>query len=185
MENQPEGQLTRHQRRLLRKQVQDKTHERGKTLRRFKRSSIWLVTFMILGGGIGLLVWQAASQPPVPESDIVARRGLHWHPELAISIKGTPQEISPNLGIGAAHNPMHTHDSTGVLHLEFQGLVTQDDIRLGKFFELWKKPFSSTCILDSCNGPDDQVKMTVNGQPNTEFERYIMHDKDKIEITFE
>lgn len=185
MENQPEGQLTRHQRRAQQRLAQGAEQKRDKTVRRLKRSSIWLLILMVLGGGIGLLVWQAASQPPVPESDIVARRGLHWHPELSISTKGTPQQISANLGIGAAHNPIHTHDSSGVLHLEFQGLVTQEDIRLGQFFKLWKKQFSATCILDSCNGPDGQVKMTVNGQPNTEFERYVMHDKDKIEITFE
>jgi hypothetical protein len=29
------------------------------------------------------------------------------------------------------------------------------------------------------------LKMTVNGKENTEYENYIMQDKDKIELRFE
>ena len=29
------------------------------------------------------------------------------------------------------------------------------------------------------------MKMTVNGKENTEYENYIMRDKDKIELRFE
>jgi len=133
----------------------------------------------------GWLIWSAATQPPLPAGDIVSKNGIHWHPELTISIKGQQQEIPANLGIGFVHNPIHTHDSTGVLHLEFEGRrVTKDDIRLEQFFKLWGKPFSSSCVLDKCNGPDGQLTVTVNGKPNTEFEQYIMRDKDQIEITY-
>ncbi len=185
MENQPEGQLTRRQRRLLQRLAQDAGQKRDKTVRRLKRSSLWLLAFLVVGGGIGWLVWQAASQPPVPESDLVARSGLHWHPQLSITVKGQDVPLDKNIGIGAAHNPIHTHDDVPIVHLEHQGRVTKDDLRLGKFFQVWGKEFSSTCILDSCNGSDGQLTMTVNGQPNTEFDRYVMRDKDKIEIRFE
>lgn len=179
----PAPQLTKRERRFLRKQEERAAQNRSTRSRRFKRLATW---FVIVGGSAGLLVWWGVSQKPTPEGDIIAHRGLHWHPELSISIKGTPQEIPANLGIGAVHNPIHTHDSTGVLHLEFEGLrVTKDDVRLGKFFKLWGKQFTSTCILDTCNGPEGQVKMTVNGKPNTEYDQYIMRDKDKIEILFE
>lgn len=182
MDSQPEGQLTRHERRLLKRKAEEKAQERSSRSRALKR---WMMWILIIGGGVGLITWWAVSQKPVPEGDVIARRGLHWHPELVISIKGQQQAIPANLGIAAAHNPIHTHDSTGVIHLEFQGVVTKDDLRLGQFFKVWGKTFSSTCILDTCNGPDGQVKMTVNGQPNTEFDHYLMHDKDKIEIRFE
>lgn len=175
-------ELTRRERRLLRKLAEKKSQESSSRSRTLKRWAIW---FFIGGAVIGLLTWWAMAQKPLPEGDVVARRGLHWHPELTIVVKGQTQDIEANIGIGAAHNPIHTHDSSGIIHLEFEGLVTKDDLRLGKFFKEWGRTFTSTCILDKCNGPDGQVKMTVNGQANTEFDQYIMRDKDKIEIRFE
>lgn len=184
METPPPGfQPTKHERWHLRKQEKEAARNHSVRSRKFKRWATWL---LVIGGSAGLFVWWAASQKPIPEEDVVARRGLHWHPELTISIKGQQQDIPANLGIGAVHNPIHTHDSTGVLHLEFEGRrVTKDDIRLGQFFKLWDKPFSSSCIFDTCNGSDGQLKMTVNGKPNTAFDQYIMRDKDKIEIRYE
>ncbi|MDP3784460.1 MAG: hypothetical protein Q8R12_00010, partial [bacterium] len=102
--------------------------------------------------------------------------GLHWHPELAIFVKGEKQEIPANLGIGAVHNPMHTHDSSGVIHLEFQGVVRKDDLKLGHFFQVWGKDFMEL---------GSTVKMTVNGEENTELQDYIMKDSDKIELRYE
>lgn len=143
---------------------------------------------LIAGGGIAVFGWYIARQPQAPagsSSEIVARNGIHWHPELTITIKGQKQEISANIGIGVTHQPVHTHDTTGVIHLEISGRVIEDDIKLGKFFGIWDKQFNSNCVFDSCNGPDGKVKMLVNGQENTEFENYRMQDKDKIEIIYE
>lgn len=140
------------------------------------------------GGAIGGAGWYIASRPPTsstPPDEVISRSGLHWHPELSITVKGQKQEIGANIGIGVTHNPIHTHDSTGVLHLEFQGLVRKNDLKLDKFFEFWDKQFNSNCILDSCNGPDGKLKMLVNGEDNAEFENYQMKDKDKIEIIYE
>ncbi len=130
------------------------------------------------------LIWYAATRPPTPESDIVSKKGLHWHPELTITIKGQKQEIPANIGIGAVHQPIHTHDATGTLHLEIQGLVTKEDIKLGKFFKIWGKQFNSECIFDSCDSPSGKLKMFVNGKENNEFDNYLMQDKDKIEIIY-
>lgn len=138
-----------------------------------------------MGGSIGSLVWYATSRPPVPDNGIISRRGIHWHPELAITIKGQKQEIPANLGLGAIHQPIHTHDSTGVLHLEIQGLVRRDDTKLGRFFKIWGKEFNSNCIFNSCNGVEGKMTMKVNGNEDAEFENYEMKDKDKIEILYE
>lgn len=143
----------------------------------------WLLIFSTLGllaaGG-----WWVIKQPGIPEEEIVSRKGIHWHPELVIFIKGEKQEIPTNLGLGAVHQPIHTHDSTGVLHLEMQGLVKKEDTELGQFFKIWGKQFSANCILDFCNSEGEKVKMSVNGQENIEFENYLMRDKDKIEIRY-
>ena len=80
---------------------------------------------------------------------------------------------------------MHTHEADSVIHMEFSGLVREDDIRLGRFFEIWGKKFNRDCIFDKCNGPEGRLKMFVNQQPNYQFENHIMRDRDKIEIIFE
>lgn len=162
--------------------------EEGQPTARWRLGEKWLkaaVLIVIASASLAGLIWYAASRPKTPDSDILARQGLHWHPELTIFLKGQQQEIPANVGIGTVHNPIHTHDASGVIHLEFEGLVTIDDLRLGQFFQAWNKPLSSTCILDKCNDPDGQVTMTVNGQPSTEFDRYVMRDKDTIAIRFE
>lgn len=121
----------------------------------------------------------------IPEGEIISRTGIHWHPNLSIYIKDKQQEIPTNFGIGAVHLPIHTHDSSGTLHLEMNGVVTKDRIKVGSFFRLWGKEFSSTQIFDKKNGEEGVVKMTVNGRENKDFESYLMRDGDKIEIRYE
>lgn len=69
--------------------------------------------------------------------------------------------------------------------MQFSGLAKKDDIRLGRFFEVWGKKFIKDCIFDQCNSQEGKLKMFVNGIENFEFENYIMRDRDRIEIIFE
>ena len=137
--------------------------------------AVWIIVAIVVVGGI---VWLIASQPKTPESDIFSRSGFHWHPELTIYVKGEKQEIPVNIGLGAVHQPVHTHDDSdkGIIHLEFQGLVRKQDIMLGQFFKNWGKDIRSF---------GTNIKMTVNGEENTEYENYVMRDKDKIELHYE
>jgi len=146
---------------------------------------IGLLTLAILVGGVSLLSFQQAKEASIPEGDVVSRSGIHWHPHLSIYIKGKQQEIPKSLGISGVHQPVHTHDSSGTLHLEIGGVVTRDKIKLDNFFRIWGKDFNSNCIFDKCNGAEEKVKMLVNGKENTEFENYQMRDGDKIEVRYE
>ena len=110
------------------------------------------------------------------DPDVVAVSGMHWHPQLEIYVKGEKIEIPQNIGIGAVHQPMHTHDDLPIIHLEFLGMVRTQDIKLGRFFEIWGKDMDSF---------GSNMTMTVNGSPNTEFGNYIMRDGDKIELRYE
>ncbi|MBI4089249.1 MAG: hypothetical protein HY424_00920 [Candidatus Levybacteria bacterium] len=141
-------------------------------------------TFIILVGGVFLL---SKGGKAVPESEVVTRNGLHWHPKLSIYIKGKKQEIPPNVGIGAVEQSIHTHEDNkeGIIHMEMQGVVAKDETRLGNFFRIWGKQFNSNCIFDKCNGPEGTVKMTVNGKDNNDFDNYKMRDGDNIEIKYE
>lgn len=68
-----------------------------------------------------------------------------------------------------------THDTDNIIHMEFSGLVRKDDLKIGKFFIIWGKQLRG----------DGFVKMTVNGQENTDFDNYLMKDGDKIEIFYQ
>lgn len=183
--NPPIDQTTKKERRELQRQERAAVQRKRTQRRKLQQiAGIVLVTALV-GAGVWALIRYERSKPPTPEGDILSKNGFHWHPELSISIKGEKQEIAANIGIGAVHKELHTHDATGVVHMEMQGLVTKDETTLGAFFKSWGKQFNANCIFDSCNGPDGTVKMFVNGKENTEFENYLMKDKDKIEIKYE
>lgn len=161
---------------------EQKRIQRNRTI---KKTLKIVIPLILIGGSIGWFSWREATKPITPEDEIISRRGIHWHPELTILIKEEKQEIPANLGIGIRHEPIHTHDTSGILHLEIQGLIRKKDIRLGRFFEIWGKQFNSNCIFEFCNGSGGNIKMFVNGEPNTEFENYQMQNNDKIEIRYE
>lgn len=183
MEENKQNQPSEYELKRQQKIEEQKVRQRKRMVRQAVKTALILVAIL---GPIAGLMWYGATRPPTPETDIVSKRGLHWHPQLSIAIKDQKQEISPNIGVGGGvMASTHTHDTSGQIHLEKQGLVTKDDTTLAQFFKNWGKQFNANCILDSCNGPDGAVKMFVNGKENTEFENYQMKDKDKIEIRFE
>lgn len=137
---------------------------------------ITVATLVILVGGVFLVSRQSSQEASIPDAEIVSRNGLHWHPELSVYVKGEKQEIPKDLGIGAVHKPMHTHDTSGTIHMEMNGLVTKEETKLGNFFKIWGKAF---------NFGGQNIKMLANGQENTEFGSYLMKDGDKLEIRYE
>ena len=110
------------------------------------------------------------------DPNVLARSGLHWHPLLEIYVKGEKVEIPQNIGLGATHLPVHTHEDLPIIHLEFGGMVRREDVMLGEFFKSWNRDMRSF---------GSTVRMTVNGKENTEYENYVMHDGDKIELRYE
>ena len=138
--------------------------------------------FFIASGAVVLLAIAGIFILPAPKAidpndpNVVATNGLHWHPQLQIFVKGERVEIPQNIGIGAVHQPIHTHDDLPIIHLEFQGVVRKQDITLGRFFDIWGKDMRSF---------GSNMRMMVNGGENTEYENYIMGDGDKIELRYD
>ena len=128
---------------------------------------------------ISMIWWSKIKQTTSPaalDGEVLSLIGLHSHPQLEIYVKGEKQEIPAGLGMGGGHKPIHTHDDAPIVHLEFPAKVTKDDTRLGEFFTVWGKDFREF---------GQTVTMTVNGEPNTEFENYQMKDGDKIELRYD
>lgn len=146
---------------------------------------IFFATFIVLVGGVFLL---SKGEKAVPEGEVVTPNGLHWHPKVTVYIKGEKQEFTDSIGLGTVHQPMHTHAEDykeGIVHMEMQGVVTEDETRVGNFFQIWGKQFNSDCLFEKCNGSEGTVKMMVNGVENKDFENYAIRDGDNIEVRYE
>lgn len=155
---------------INKKEIRKVSAEKKRTLRKVLNYGIFIV---IIGG----IIWYAASRPSIPETEIVSRNGIHWHPEITIFVNGVKQELPANLGVGpAGMAPIHIHEPNGVVHLEYPGKVLKKNISLSKFFQLWEKKFDSFGTL---------ISMKVNGVENTELENYAMQDKDIIELRYQ
>jgi hypothetical protein len=139
-----------------------------------KTYTIATIAFVVFLGG----VWSSNTLQNRADgtSSIVSRNGLHWHPTLEIFVRGEKVEIPPNLGLGAVHKPVHTHEDLPILHLEFSGMVREQDIMLQRFFDNWGKDMRSFGA---------GMRMVVNGRENRDYENYIMQDGDRIELRFD
>ena len=144
-----------------------------------------VVLAILLIVGTRFLETRGSSRGSGGENAVVSRNGIHWHPTLQIFVRGENVEIPAGIGLVGRHNSMHTHDSDGVIHLEYERTVRNDDIRLRRFFDIWGKNFSETQILEFTNTGTERVRMSVNGIENTEYENYLMQHEDQIEIRFE
>ena len=165
-------------------------------LKNIALSPLYILPALLVAGAI--VVWHIkkihiskfrTAGASVNEADVVTRDGLHWHPEITIYVKEVKQEI-PQTGITnmdmsklhALHKKMqakHMHDGPneqGTIHLRFEGVVRRSDITLGQVFKKWGKDIHSYGA---------NLRMTVNGKENTEYENYVMQDKDKIELHYE
>lgn len=129
---------------------------------------------LVLGGG--------QDKQKVASGDVVSQASLHWHAQVAITVNGKREKVPANIGISSVHNPIHTHDQSGQVHMEFEsGPVKRQQLLLGEFFKAWKQPFSPTQLAGKHGG---RVTMLVNGKPNSQFESYQMKDKDEIELRY-
>jgi hypothetical protein len=135
---------------------------------------IWLIVLGFIAWGI----YAVLKAPKIAEGDIVSRSGLHWHAHMTIKILGKEEVIPANIGVngvmGAGGDPMqlHTHATDGIIHAEFSGLVTKDQMSIGNFFKVWGKDFSKDSILGHKAENGHTVKMYVDGKENTEYENF-------------
>jgi len=119
---------------------------------------------------------------------------LHWHANLEITQCGEDFFLPVEDG---ALNAQHTHDEENKIHLHSMvkttkvEVVEKEKLLLSDLFEQSNIKFDKECLGDYCNGdvcPDGsegKVSMTVNGEPNDEFENYPWYDEDNISISFE
>jgi hypothetical protein len=148
----------------------------------------WWIAGGIAAIAIGLTLWGSYSGSTLTTRELAlscttdALTQFHIHPHLRIIINGTEQIIPAGTGITlACLHPIHTHDSTGTIHIESP---VARDFTLGDFFAVWNKPFSKDQILDYKADATHAVTITVNGIRVDTYENTVMHDHDDIVISY-
>jgi len=155
-----------------------------------KRRQRTLTTLAIVTVLIAVMVAAMFLQPrstnlvPLPDylSHCVYGSVYHSHPNLTITINGAnfPFPPAPGTVDNGCLQPIHTHDATGVLHIETD---QNRDYSLGDWFLLWghwaNNPttaiFNSTQIFDhkAPVGGTHSLTMTVNGSPDNKFDKHV------------
>jgi len=144
---------------------------------------IGVFSVIILIGGVSLMSRNSTTPLP-PHQQCISHGGIsmHIHPKLRIEIAGTTFPIPTNIGINpSCMMSLHTHDDSGVIHAEYP---TQRDFTLGNFFSNWGKDFSQNQIFDNFVDDTRSLSITVDGQPNYDFENLVLKDDQDILIKY-
>ena len=144
---------------------------------------------------VALVIWYRASSSssgpngqPVVGINCEANEQLatHYHAHLDIIWKGQPVKVPANTGIQpTCLYWMHTHDDSGVIHIEAPQKEANRQFTLGDFFKVWGQPLSSSQVSTIKVGSGDQLKVWVDGQPYTGDPAKIVlksHEQVVIEI---
>ena len=86
------------------------------------------------------------------------------------------QDGTPFVSLGSKFYFLHTHDESGIIHVESP---TQQQYNLGNLFDLWNQPLTSSGIA----GHQGQLTVFVDGKPYTGDPRAIQFKNlEKIQI---
>jgi hypothetical protein len=148
-----------------------------------RRKNILRIAIPIVGSVIVLgviFVIQASEQ------GMGSKMVMHIHPQITVSVNGQPTIVPENVGIDntlwkdhsldkygmQGMSPLHTHDNSGTLHVES---TVNRDYTLGEFVNVWGS-------LETGGGKI--LKVTVNGQPISDWKNHVLKDKEKISFEF-
>ncbi len=110
----------------------------------------------------------------------------HIHPHLQLIINGKSVEIPANIGTEpGCERTLHAHDNTGAIHIEPN---FYQEFTLADFFSVWGRPFSHPPtggqILNYQTDAGHEIVMTVDGQPNSEYQNLVLKDNQQIVIEY-
>lgn len=93
---------------------------------------------------------------------------VHLHSHLQILYKGNPASAPANIGSTATCLYwLHTHDDSGIIHVEAPKEEAKREFTLGDFFTVWHQPLSRQQVATFEVAPGEQMKVWVDGQAYT------------------
>jgi len=110
---------------------------------------------------------------------------MHEHANVQVFINGQQEPVPANIGINQSAGTIqsiHTHDGTGVVHLESSKART---FTLGEFFGVWGVRFTPSCVGGYCNDGQNQIRVYVDGKEQTGAASDIpLDDQSVIVVTY-
>ena len=140
---------------------------------------------------------------PLASECVGGHSGLadHYHPMLVISVLGNDVEVPGDIGInqpGCTMRPLHTHDSSGKIHVEFKESGVEAPLKA--FFDTWGKHMDENgfdeyrvdenhefLMFLSNYSYDQNGNLTVDAETRQQvynFENLILEDRQYIELVF-
>lgn len=91
---------------------------------------------------------------------------LHIHQHLDLYVEGRRVAVPAGIGIGEQglgvfFSPIHTHDKSGVIHVESQVVKT---FSLGQFFAVWGVRFNPRCLGAYCGAGARRLRVYADGK---------------------
>jgi hypothetical protein len=109
----------------------------------------------------------------------------HIHAHLDVIVDGQPVVVPAELGIDESAgqiSPLHTHDTTGVLHIESP---VQADFTLGQVFTEWQVSLSADQIGGLHAGDGKVLQAYVNGKPvSGDPAGIVLHAHDEVAVVY-
>jgi hypothetical protein len=206
----PGPQRTRAEKKDLARQQREAVRRRMARARR-ARQAIWIGGFALVVA-VGVFLFTNRNEAPVSEAslpgllkteapwpanaaDSAARADalglppegttMHVHANVQIFVHGTQETVPANIGIDDATGTIqsiHTHDDTGVIHLESSQTRT---FTLGELFGVWGIRFTPSCLGAYCNDQENKIRVYVDGQEATGDARQVpLDDQTVVVVTY-
>jgi len=203
------AQRTRAEKKDLARQQREYVRRRMARARR-ARQIAWIAGFAVVVG-VGAFLFTNRSEAPTPSNlpgtlttdapwpanaaKSAARATalglpaegttMHEHANVQVFINGQQEPVPANIGINESAGTIqsiHTHDDSGVVHLESSKART---FTLGEFFGVWGVRFTPSCVGGYCNDGQNQIRVYVDGQEQTDAASDIpLDDQSVIVVTY-
>jgi hypothetical protein len=108
----------------------------------------------------------------------------HQHAHLQIYVNGKPVTVPAQIGIdpqGQFLAPLHTHDTTGVIHMESSQAYP---FKLGQFFDVWGVRFTPTQLGGYTAGNGNVLVTYVNGTQVPNGPAYVLKPHDLVLVAY-
>jgi hypothetical protein len=130
---------------------------------------IFLVVFAVLVVLYRLNATPLSGQPVANiRCDSGEQLAVHYHAHLDLIYKGQPATVPAQTGItGNCFYWMHTHQPSGIIHIEAPKASASRQFTLGDFFAVWNQPLTSKQVATFKLNPGDEVRVWVDGKPYT------------------
>lgn len=156
-------------------------------MKKTKKTKLHKRDYYYIIGAVGAIAAIAAAlaltTTPREASGVIAhgeRVAYHKHAIIEYYVDGVKQNVPADIGVPLTDShplagygpagiaPIHTHDGTGLIHLESRD---QRDYSFGDFLELWDLDLSGK-----------NASLIANNQPVAEMKSYVIQDQDSLKL---